>query len=113
MQYKVGIGYDIHRFEKGRKLVLGGIDIAYERGLAGHSDADVVLHAICDALLGALGKGDIGEHFPTTDEQYRDMESSLLLRKVNRWVIEEGFMIKGFGEDLFLGIVIYDRNGIS
>ena len=69
MTYRIGIGYDIHRLVKGRKLFLGGIEIPCDKGLEGHSDADVVLHAICDALLGALGQGDIGEHFPNTDNK--------------------------------------------
>jgi len=93
MQYKIGIGYDIHRLVKGRKLILGGIEIDYEKGLDGHSDADVVLHAVCDAILGALGKGDIGEHFPNTDEQYKDISSVTLLKKVNAMAKGEGYRI--------------------
>jgi 2-C-methyl-D-erythritol 2,4-cyclodiphosphate synthase len=77
-----GIGYDCHRFEQGRRLVLGGVEIAHERGLAGHSDADVLSHAIADALLGAAALGDIGHHFPDTDERYRDADSIDLLRRV-------------------------------
>ena len=76
----VGIGYDSHRFEEGRRLVLGGVEIAHERGLAGHSDADVVTHAIIDALLGAAGLGDIGTHFPPGEERWRDANSLDLLR---------------------------------
>lgn len=90
---RVGIGYDIHRFAKGRKLFLGGIEIPYEMGLEGHSDADVLLHAICDALLGAIGKGDIGEHFPNTDERYRGVASSVLLKKVNDLLQDEGYTV--------------------
>lgn len=90
---RVGIGFDIHKFVKGRKLVLGGIEIPHEMGLEGHSDADVLLHAICDALLGAIGKGDIGEHFPNTDERYRGVSSSVLLKKVNDMVQEEGYAV--------------------
>lgn len=82
MKFRVGIGYDSHRFVKGRKLFLGGIEVPYEYGLQGHSDADVVLHAICDAILGALGKGDIGEHFPDTDPAYKDADSAELMVKV-------------------------------
>ena len=70
---RIGIGYDVHKLVKGRKLMLGGIEIPYALGLEGHSDADVVLHAICDAILGAAGKGDIGEHFPSADQQYRNI----------------------------------------
>jgi len=93
MNQKIGIGYDIHRLAEGRKLILGGIEIPYERGLEGHSDADVLLHAVCDAILGALGKGDIGEHFPNTEEQYKDISSLVLLGKVNAIVEEEGYRV--------------------
>lgn len=93
MRQKIGIGYDIHRLVKGRKLFLGGVRIPYPKGLHGHSDADVVLHAICDALLGALGKGDIGEHFPNTDRRYKGIASLRLLSKVNNLVKKEGFRI--------------------
>ena len=72
---RVGIGYDIHRLVTGRPLVLGGVSIAYEKGLQGHSDADVLVHAICDALLGAAGQGDIGKHFPDVDPQYKGISS--------------------------------------
>jgi 2-C-methyl-D-erythritol 2,4-cyclodiphosphate synthase len=80
--YKVGIGYDIHRLEAGRKLVLGGIEIPFEAGLAGHSDGDALVHAIIDALLGALGEGDIGTHFPDTDPRHKDAKSAGLLATV-------------------------------
>ena len=93
MQHRVGIGYDIHRFAAGRKLVLGGVEISYEKGLDGHSDADVVLHAICDALLGAVGEGDIGEHFPNTDKKYKNISSMALLEKVNDLVEEKGYTV--------------------
>jgi len=79
---RVGIGYDSHRFEAGRPLILGGVEIPHERGLGGHSDADVVTHAIIDALLGATGAGDIGEHFPPSDERWRDADSIVLLEEV-------------------------------
>lgn len=94
MENRVGIGYDIHRMVEGRKLFLGGVEIPFVKGLLGHSDADVLLHAICDALLGALTKGDIGELFPNTDEAYRDINSLKLLKKVGAIVEEEGFKIK-------------------
>ena len=90
---RVGIGYDIHRLVKGRKLILGGVEIPYDMGLEGYSDADVLLHAICDAILGALGKGDIGEHFPNTDPQYKNILSLKLLKKVKDLVINEGYKI--------------------
>lgn len=93
MSIKTGIGYDIHKFKEGRKLFLGGIHIPYERGLDGHSDADVVLHAVCDAFLGALGKGDIGEHFPNTDPVYKDISSSILLKKTNDLIQAEGYRV--------------------
>ncbi len=79
--YRVGIGYDIHRFAPGRKLFLGGVHIPFTRGLLGHSDADVVLHAVCDALLGAMGEDDIGKHFPDSSDRYKDISSSLILKK--------------------------------
>jgi 2-C-methyl-D-erythritol 2,4-cyclodiphosphate synthase len=78
---RIGIGYDIHRLVRGRKLMLGGMEIPYERGLQGHSDADVLAHAICDALIGACGKGDIGRHFPDTDLAYKGISGLELLRK--------------------------------
>lgn len=91
--FKIGLGYDIHRLEAGRKLILGGVDIPYEKGLVGHSDADVLLHAICDALLGALSKGDIGIHFPNTDPAYKDISSMKLLQKVVELMEAEGFVV--------------------
>lgn len=86
-----GIGYDCHRFADGRRLVLGGIEIAHDRGLEGHSDADVLTHAIIDALLGAAALGDIGEHFPDTDERYRDADSLELLGQTVGLLAERGF----------------------
>jgi 2-C-methyl-D-erythritol 2,4-cyclodiphosphate synthase len=80
---RVGIGYDIHKLVEGRSLILGGIEVPYELGLEGHSDADVLVHALCDALLGAAGEGDIGRHFPPGDDRYRNIYSMLLLEKVN------------------------------
>ena len=82
MSALVGIGYDSHRLGAGRRLILGGVEIPHERGLDGHSDADVLAHAVIDALLGAAGLGDIGEHFPDTDERWRDADSIELLRAV-------------------------------
>jgi 2-C-methyl-D-erythritol 2,4-cyclodiphosphate synthase len=90
---KIGLGYDAHRLVKGRKLFLGGVEIPYDKGLEGHSDADVLLHAICDAILGALGKGDIGEKFPNTDPQYKNIASVILLKKVNDLTREEGYAV--------------------
>jgi 2-C-methyl-D-erythritol 2,4-cyclodiphosphate synthase len=88
---RMGFGYDVHPFVPGRPLVLGGITIPYLFGLKGHSDADVLIHAICDALLGAVAEGDIGRHFPDTDPQYRDIRSTLLLKKVLTKVRGKGF----------------------
>ena len=90
---KVGIGYDIHRLVEGRKLILGGVEIDYPRGLLGHSDADVLIHAICDGLLGAAGLGDIGRLFPDTDERYRGISSVELLKEVAGKITEAGFSI--------------------
>jgi 2-C-methyl-D-erythritol 2,4-cyclodiphosphate synthase len=91
---RTGIGIDSHRFEPGRRLVLGGVEIPYELGLAGHSDADVLAHAIADALLGAAGLGDIGQHFPDTDEAWRDADSMELLRTVVERVVEQGYWVE-------------------
>jgi 2-C-methyl-D-erythritol 2,4-cyclodiphosphate synthase len=88
---RTGIGLDSHRFEAGRRLVLGGVEIPFELGLAGHSDADVLAHAIADALLGAAGLGDIGQHFPDTDEAWRDADSMELLRQVVAQVRAHGY----------------------
>lgn len=79
---RIGFGYDSHRLATGRKLILGGVPIPFELGLLGHSDADVLIHALCDAILGAVGAGDIGRHFPDTDAAYRDISSLLLLKRV-------------------------------
>ena len=90
---RVGIGYDIHRLVEERKLYLGGIEIPYVKGLIGYSDGDVVLHAISDAMLGALSLGDIGNHFPSTDPQYKDIRSKEILKKVLKMVSEKNFTI--------------------
>jgi 2-C-methyl-D-erythritol 2,4-cyclodiphosphate synthase len=86
-----GLGYDCHRFAPGRRLVLGGVEIPHEAGLLGHSDADVLTHAIIDALLGAAGLGDIGQHFPDTDERYKDADSLVLLRSAGDLLASAGF----------------------
>ncbi len=93
MKYRTGIGYDVHAFADNRKLVIGGIEIPHHKGLAGHSDADVLLHAITDALLGALALGDIGKHFPDTDEQFKDVDSAILLKKTYQLIKEKGYKI--------------------
>jgi 2-C-methyl-D-erythritol 2,4-cyclodiphosphate synthase len=89
-----GVGYDCHPFAEGRRLVLGGIEIPHDRGLAGHSDADVLTHAVIDALLGASALGDIGEHFPDTDQRYRDADSSELLRATVSMLGDRGFSVR-------------------
>jgi 2-C-methyl-D-erythritol 2,4-cyclodiphosphate synthase len=93
MTTQVGLGYDSHRFAEGRRLVLGGVELAHDRGLAGHSDADVLTHAIIDALLGAAALGDIGQHFPDTDERYRDADSLELLRTTVAMLMHRGVSI--------------------
>ena len=90
---RIGQGFDIHALVAGRKLVIGGVEIPYERGLAGHSDADVLLHAICDALIGAAGLGDIGTHFPDSDPRYRGADSRELLRSTMRLVHDAGLRV--------------------
>lgn len=90
-EYRVGYGYDVHALVKGRKLIIGGVEIEHDKGLDGHSDADVLLHAICDALLGAAGLGDIGQHFPPGDPKYKNASSLLLLETVKRKVADSGW----------------------
>ena len=90
---RIGHGFDVHQLVEGRKLIIGGVDIPYERGLLGHSDADVLLHAICDALLGAAALGDIGRHFSDSDAKYKNIDSRILLREVARMVAGKGYRI--------------------
>ena len=90
---RIGSGFDVHRLVEGRKLILGGVEIPYEKGLLGHSDADVLVHAVMDAILGALGKRDIGVHFPDTDAQYKDISSLVLLTKVVDLMKQQGYRI--------------------
>ncbi len=92
MSVRTGIGYDVHRFQAGRRLVLGGVTIPHPMGLAGHSDADVMLHAIADALLGASALGDIGQHFPPSDPRFKDADSLQLLARVIHMVAEAGYV---------------------
>lgn len=91
--FRIGQGYDAHRFQDGGRLVLGGVKIDYPRGMAAHSDGDVVLHALCDALLGAAGLGDIGKHFPDSDAEFEGIDSRILLRDVNRKVTDLGYVL--------------------
>ena len=93
MDIRIGHGYDVHKLTEGRLLILGGVQVPYEKGLLGHSDADVLLHAISDALLGALALGDIGKHFPDNDERYRGISSLILLEKVVELVREYGYKV--------------------
>ena len=93
MALRIGNGYDVHVLCEGRKLILGGVEIEYEKGLLGHSDADVLVHAIMDALLGAAALGDIGRHFPDTDEKYKGISSILLLENVGKLLLEKGYSI--------------------
>ncbi|WP_371822351.1 2-C-methyl-D-erythritol 2,4-cyclodiphosphate synthase [Conexibacter sp. SYSU D00693] len=99
---RTGIGYDSHRFAAGRRLVLGGVEVAHDEGLAGHSDADVLTHAVIDALLGAAGLGDIGQHFPDTDERWRDADSMALLRHVLGLVGDRGLAVEHVDTTLVL-----------
>lgn len=90
---RIGHGYDVHRLVENRKLVLGGVEIPFELGLLGHSDADVLLHAICDALLGAAALGDIGKHFPDNDNQFKNIDSRILLKKTVEMLTEKGYKV--------------------
>lgn len=90
---RIGQGYDVHRLVSGRKLIIGGVNIPHDYGLEGHSDADVLLHAICDALLGAAALGDIGKHFPDSDSAYKGIDSRELLRHVNALLVDNGYRV--------------------
>ncbi len=91
--YRIGHGYDVHKFADNRKLIIGGVEIPYEKGLLGHSDADVLIHAVCDSLLGAAGFGDIGNHFPDTDPQYKNIDSRILLSDVCKLLSDAKYQI--------------------
>ena len=91
--FRIGFGYDAHQLVEGRPLILGGISIPFAKGLLGHSDADVLTHAVIDAVLGALARGDIGRHFPDTDPAFKDMQSLRMLEKVIQWVEEAGYQV--------------------
>lgn len=93
MNFRIGYGYDAHRFAPNRKLILGGVQVAHTQGLDGHSDADVLIHAICDALLGAAALGDIGKHFPDNDSSYKDIDSTVLLGRVRDLLLQKGYVI--------------------
>ena len=93
MKFRVGHGYDVHKLVEDRKLIIGGVEIPHSKGLLGHSDADVLAHAICDALLGAAALGDIGKHFPDNDDRYKDIDSLVLLEKVCELIRNKGYEI--------------------
>lgn len=90
---RIGIGYDIHPLSKGRKLILGGIEIPHTQGLAGHSDADALVHAVCDAMLGAMGEGDLGRHYPSSDPRFKDISSLVLLEEVSGLLARKGYRL--------------------
>lgn len=93
MSFRIGHGYDVHKLVEGRRLILGGADIPHTLGLLGHSDADALLHAVCDAVLGALGEGDIGKHFPDSDDKYKGISSMILASECARIMTEKGYRI--------------------
>ena len=99
---RIGHGYDVHKLEEGKKFVVGGIEIEHNKGAVGHSDADVVIHVICDALLGALSLGDIGKHFPDTDEKYKHIDSKILLEKVMRLITDNQYYISNLDITILL-----------
>ena len=99
---RIGIGYDVHAFAPNRKLILGGIEVPHYQGLQGHSDADILLHAICDALLGALSLGDIGQHYPDSSEKYKNISSLILLRSVYQKVKDNGYSLENIDSTIIL-----------
>ncbi len=101
-KFRIGNGYDVHAFAKNRRLIIGGIEIPYDKGLAGHSDADVLLHAITDALLGALALGDLGKHFPDTDKNFKDVDSKILLKEAYKLVKEKGYRLGNLDANVVL-----------
>jgi len=102
MNFRTGFGYDVHSFEDNRKLFLGGIEVPFEKGLKGHSDADVLLHAICDALLGALSLGDIGQHFPDNDPKFKNIDSKILLSSVAELILKNGWTINNIDSTIVM-----------
>lgn len=102
MSYRIGSGVDFHQLVEGRELWIGGVKIPHHKGALGHSDADVLLHAICDALLGALGLGDIGAHFPDTDQQYKNIDSKILLKRSMELINKEGYRVVNIDSTLCL-----------
>ena len=104
MPYRIGSGVDFHQLAEGRKLWIGGVNIPHHKGALGHSDADVLLHAICDAMLGALSLGDIGTHFPDTDDAYKNIDSKILLRKTTDLIRNEGYVLVNADSTLCLQV---------
>ena len=102
MSYRIGFGIDFHRLEEGRKLFIGGVEIPHSKGAIGHSDADVLLHAICDAMLGALALGDIGIHFPNTDDAYKNIDSKILLKKVYELIRQKKYRVVNIDSSICL-----------
>jgi 2-C-methyl-D-erythritol 2,4-cyclodiphosphate synthase len=102
MGFRIGSGVDFHQLAAGRRLMLGGVHVPHDKGAVGHSDADVLLHAICDALLGALCLGDIGVHFPDTDMTYKDIDSRLLLKETGKLILKEGYKVVNIDTTLCL-----------
>ena len=101
MNFRIGSGYDVHRLVTGRKLIMGGVTIPHEKGLKGHSDADVLVHAVCDAMLGAAGMGDIGEHFPDTDPRFKDISSILLMEHCRDLLRNKGWEVGNMDATIF------------
>ncbi len=99
--FRIGQGFDIHKLVEGRKLIIGGIEIDYEKGLLGHSDADVLIHSIIDALLGALALGDIGTHFPDNDSKYKNINSTILLKETKKLIEKKGYKINNLDNTIF------------
>ncbi len=100
--FRIGQGFDIHRLVEGRKLILGGVEIPHTKGLLGHSDADALIHAIIDALFGALALGDIGTHFPDTDPKYKDIDSTILLKEAYKIILENGYRINNLDNTIII-----------
>ena len=99
---RVGMGYDVHRLVENRKLIIGGVEIEHDKGLLGHSDADVLVHAMMDSILGALALGDIGKHFPDTDPKYKDIDSTILLKHVYELIQSKGYKIVNIDSNIFV-----------
>lgn len=102
MNIRIGHGYDVHAFCEGRKLIVGGVEVPFEKGLLGHSDADVLIHAVCDAMLGAAALGDIGRHFPDNDDSFKNIDSRVLLKRVCELIKEKGFTVSNIDATIIM-----------